>query len=101
MTVFLIYQHKYRDPGTSICLNCPVPEKYLSGNGRLYDTCTQSDWYAKRVAEPQCLIAQAKFYKVSLEEAERIAEMVNLDHRKKITAWRYTEELKEIRNDNG
>lgn len=84
-----------RDAGTDICLNCPLSEVYLSSNGNIYETCEQSGWHANRKEEPKCLIALAKFYNVELDEAEQIAKEVGLHPQRKITAWRYAQELKE------
>ena len=94
-------QTRYYEPGTSICLNCPLPEYYLSSNGLMYETCEQSGWHKNRKQEPKCLIAQAHHYKIPLVEAEQIAEAVGLHHKRRITAWRYTEALKERTATNG
>ena len=94
-------QTRYYEPGTSICLNCPLPEYYLSSNGLMYETCEQSAWHKNRKEEPKCLIAQANYYNIPLYEAEQIAEAVGLHHTRRITAWRYTEALKERGCDNG
>jgi hypothetical protein len=91
-----------RDPGTDICLNCPLPEYTLTGRG-FCETCSQSnDWHGNRKSEPVCLLAQAKYYGVDLEEAEQIAKVVGLTPGRRITAYWYTEALKErTANNNG
>ena len=94
-------QTRYYEPGTFICLNCPLPEYYLSSNGLMYETCEQSDWHKNRKQEPKCLIAQAHYYHISLYEAEQIAEAVGLNHKRRGTAMHYTMALKERAATNG
>jgi hypothetical protein len=94
---------RYSDycPGQNICLNCPLPLYHHGQNGRLVETCNQANQNSKHKYEPKCLIAQAKYYHVSLEEAEQIAEVVHLHPKCRITAWYYTEVLKERTATNG
>lgn len=86
-------KHSDYYPGQNICLNCPLPLKHLAQSGKMVETCNQANSNAIHKYEPKCPLAQARYYHVSLEEAEKIAEAVSLHPQRKITADRYRFEL--------